>query len=98
LSRTQFFANQPAAAESSYYRGARVAASDRAHAQYRADLALLAEPGEVAAFDAQPAGAARAAWLARFWNQRDLAELRLPGERWPNTTGGGCMRAAISGS
>jgi tetratricopeptide (TPR) repeat protein len=81
LSRTQFFAHQPAAAESSYYRGARAATSDLARALYREDVALLAEPAQLRAFDAQAGGAARAAWLARFWNQRDQAELRTPGER-----------------
>ena len=81
LSRTLFFASRLAAAESSYYDGARLAASEIARAQYRADLALLADSGEVQAFDARSDGAARAAWLARFWNQRDLVEARNPGER-----------------
>jgi len=81
LSRTQFFANQPAAAESSYYRGARLAASAVARAQYRAALALLADSEDVKQFDAQPGGAVRAAWLSRFWNRRDVAEARESGER-----------------
>lgn len=81
LARTQFFANQLAAAESSYYRGAGLARSVVALAQYRSDLVLLADTAEVAAFDALETGAARAAWLARFWNRRDVDEGRAPGER-----------------
>jgi len=81
LTRTLYFANQPAAAESSYYRGARLAGSVGALARYRADLALLADTVDLAAFDALGSGPARAAWLARFWNRRDVREARVPGER-----------------
>lgn len=81
LARTQFFANRPAAAESSYYRGARLATSALARAQYRSDLALLADSDQVRAFDTQPGGSERAAWLARFWDRRDLVEAREAGER-----------------
>ncbi len=81
LARTQFFANQPAAAESSYYRGARVAGSVVAIDQYRADLTPLADSAELAAFDAQRSSPERAAWLARFWSRRDVDDARAPGER-----------------
>jgi tetratricopeptide (TPR) repeat protein len=81
MARTQYFANQPAAGESSYYRGAAAATSVPARQLYRTDLALLADSADVGAFDSLPAGAARAAWLRQFWNGRDLREARDPGER-----------------
>ncbi|HKE90225.1 MAG TPA: hypothetical protein VKB45_07815 [Gemmatimonadales bacterium] len=81
LARTQFFANQHRAAESSYYAGARIAASAAARALYRADVMLLADSATIRDYDAQTDGGARAAWLARFWNQRDVVDAREPGER-----------------
>ncbi|HET7249342.1 MAG TPA: GWxTD domain-containing protein [Gemmatimonadales bacterium] len=81
LARTQFFANERSAAESSYYTGARIGTSAVARALYRGDLALLADSAELRDYDAQPDGRARAAWLARFWDQRDVVEAREPGER-----------------
>ncbi len=81
LARTLFLANRPAAAESSYYAGARSAQSVAAVATYRGDFHYLADSNELAGFDAQPDPAARAAWLARFWGRRDVAEARDPGER-----------------
>jgi GWxTD domain-containing protein len=81
LARTEFFANEPAAAESSYYTGARIGTSELARALYRGDVALLADSAELKDYDAQPDPRARAAWLARFWNQRDVVEARDAGER-----------------
>ena len=81
LARTQFFANQARTAESSYYAGARLGTSAPARALYRGDVALLADSAELRDYDAQPDGPARAAWLARFWNQRDVVEGRDAGER-----------------
>lgn len=81
LARTQFFANETAAAESSYYAGARIGTSELARALYRGDVALLADSVELRDYDAQPDARARAAWLARFWNQRDVVEARDTGER-----------------
>jgi GWxTD domain-containing protein len=49
-------------------------------AGYRADLAPIAADSELAGFDAAR-GAARKAWLERFWGDRDRAELRGDGER-----------------
>lgn len=46
----------------------------------RADLALIADADELAAFDAlEPA--ARPAWLRRFWEERDLESLKPRGTR-----------------
>src|SRR5512142_630496 len=81
LARTQFYANQSAAAGSSYYEGARRAASAAARQLYRRDIAYLADSAELEDFDAQPDAVARTAWLARFWNRRDVAEGRDMGER-----------------
>ena len=81
LARTQFLANRLPAAESSYYAGARTAQSVAAVAMYRGDVQYLADSVELAGFDAQRGPAARAAWLARFWGRRDVAEAREPGER-----------------
>ena len=81
LARTQFFANQTAAAGSSYYAGARAATSAPARALYREDVSYLADSAELQEFDAQPDPVARAAWLRRFWNRRDVVEGRDMGER-----------------
>lgn len=81
LARTQFFANQPAAAGSSYYAGARAATSAAAQALYRQDVSYLADSSELREFDALSDPAARAAWLRRFWNHRDVSEGRDLGER-----------------
>jgi GWxTD domain-containing protein len=81
LARTQFFANQTAAAGSSYYAGARAATSAPARALYRQDVSYLADSAELQEFDAQPDPDARAAWLRRFWNRRDVVEGRDMGER-----------------
>lgn len=78
--RTLYDAHQPAAALRAYYAGAR-ASTAAATALYRSDLAWIATPPELAAFDALESGPARATWLAEFWQQRDVAQVRAPGER-----------------
>jgi GWxTD domain-containing protein len=49
-------------------------------AGYRADLATITTDSELRAFDRER-GARRAAYLRRFWGQRDRLELRTEGER-----------------
>jgi GWxTD domain-containing protein len=44
----------------------------------RRDLALIATPGELAAWDSAPD---RTGFLHAFWNDRDARDLRAPGER-----------------
>jgi GWxTD domain-containing protein len=62
-----------------YYAGA--ASDDSASvAGYRADLATIASDSVMREFD-HTAGVARAAYLKRFWSERDRAELRADGER-----------------
>jgi GWxTD domain-containing protein len=79
--RTCYFAHRPDDGLRAYYAGARVSADTAATELYRADLAWVATPAELAAFDARPAGAERARWLERFWERRDAALAREPGER-----------------
>src|SRR5438093_661555 len=55
--------------------------SKAARALYRADLSVVAHHDELAPFDGFTSPAPRAAWLERFWLQRDVAEARDPGER-----------------
>jgi GWxTD domain-containing protein len=47
---------------------------------YRADLATIASDSVLGEFDRQE-GTRRAAYLRRFWGERDLTELRTDGER-----------------
>ena len=50
-------------------------------ADLRKDIAFVADSAELAAYDR--AGSGRAAWLGRFWEQRDLESLRSRGTRLP---------------
>lgn len=81
--RTLYYAHQPAAGSRAYYAGARASTAGAAGAAalYRSDLAWIATPAELAAFDALDSGSSRAAWLAEFWQRRDVADVREPGER-----------------
>lgn len=65
--------------DSAYVAGAGLDDS-AASAGYRADLAPIATDSELAVFD-RSQGADRAAFLTRFWSDRDRFELRRPGER-----------------
>jgi GWxTD domain-containing protein len=78
MARTQLAVGLPQG-DSAYFEGAAMDDSI-AIAGYRADLAPLATDSELAAFD-QLRGAERAAFLNRFWSDRDRYELRRPGER-----------------
>jgi len=73
------FATGDTAAETAYYEGAEE--DDPASVQgYRQDLSLITTDSALAGFDSST-GAARAAWLHQFWNDRDHEALRRPGER-----------------
>jgi len=78
IARTQLAIGRPAG-DSVYLEGAALDDS-LAIAGYRADLAPIATEAELATFD-RVRGAARAAFLAGFWSDRDHFELRRPGER-----------------
>ena len=77
--RTGFYLNRPGPATIAYY-GSAASSSPEAVALHRADLAWIATPAELQAFDGQT-GATRAAWLEDFWSRRDLREARRRGER-----------------
>lgn len=62
-----------------YYEGAALDDTSGVNA-YRHDLSYIAEPGTLKEFD-QTHGSYRAAWLQRFWTERDAADLRVRGER-----------------
>lgn len=69
-----------AGSDSLYYAAA--ASTDSAIlADLRKDIAFVADSAELAAYDS--AGSARAAWLRRFWEERDLESLRPRGTRLP---------------
>lgn len=78
--RTLYYAHQPAAGLRAYYAGARVSTAPAA-ALYRSDLAWIATPAELTAFDGLDSGPGRATWLGSFWQRREIAEAREPGER-----------------
>jgi GWxTD domain-containing protein len=78
LARTQFLRGS-LGGQRAYYDGA--TADDSATvAEYRTDLEVVANDSAMAEFD-QSRGAQRAAFLHRFWGQRDRAALLLDGER-----------------
>ena len=54
--------------------------SSASKAAYRADLAWIASPKELAEWDSLPA-ADRSGWVASFWSKRDVAEGRKDGAR-----------------
>ncbi|HEY7478985.1 MAG TPA: GWxTD domain-containing protein [Gemmatimonadales bacterium] len=78
LARTRLAAGD-STAERAYYEGA--TSEDSAAVQgYRADLAAVAADSELVQFDTA-SGTERAAYLRRFWTDRDRLEMRTPGER-----------------
>ena len=89
LARARFLAGDAAEAESLFYAGAAAASSIEAIALYRGDLAWIATPEELAAFDSvfvlgaadSISATARLRMVRRFWNDRELADGRGPGER-----------------
>jgi len=78
IARTRFAVGR-ADGEAPYYAGASLD-DPVATAEYRADLALLVGDSELTEFDSLR-GQARAAYLRRFWTDRDRSELRPDGER-----------------
>ncbi|HET8761767.1 MAG TPA: hypothetical protein VFM12_00020 [Gemmatimonadales bacterium] len=62
-----------------YLHGAQIADS-LARANYRRDVAWVATPEELAAFDAAPPDSL-GTFVTGFWAKRDAEELRAPGER-----------------
>jgi GWxTD domain-containing protein len=77
--RSLYQQGQLDAGTNAYYSGARVADS-LARVNYRRDLAWIASPEELAAFDAA-ARDSLGQFIQAFWAKRDAEELRAPGER-----------------
>jgi GWxTD domain-containing protein len=63
-----------------YFAAAGRPASDSAREEFRREVRWVATPGELRAFDAR-ASDSLAPWLTPFWDRRDLADARRPGER-----------------
>src|SRR5690606_27180512 len=66
-------------ATAAYDQGA-AAAGKAGRRSYRLDLAWIASPAELAAFDSLPLDSI-SEWLTAFWANRDAAQLRAPGDR-----------------
>ena len=80
LARTLALLGHPDSAVAEYFSTVRASLSPDARALFRADLAWIAERGDLAAFDRLPADSV-GPWLRRFWGDRDVANARRPGER-----------------
>jgi GWxTD domain-containing protein len=80
VARTLALLRRPDSAVVAYFAAADGAVSDSARAQFRRDVAWIATPGELAAFDRLPADSL-GAWLRRFWSGRDVEDARRPGAR-----------------
>jgi GWxTD domain-containing protein len=78
LARTRLAMGHPDG-EAPYYEGAVLDDRDIV-AEYRADLEIMADDADLREFD-RLKGQARAAYLHRFWTERDHWELRPEGER-----------------
>ncbi|MGD9523205.1 MAG: hypothetical protein AB7N73_06610 [Gemmatimonadales bacterium] len=79
--QVEFALDDPRAA-ASYYRGAAKIIDAAGAAPYRRDVAWIADSTELASWDSmRTAGGDAAVWLRRFWQRRDLADLRPPGSR-----------------
>lgn len=78
-SRSLYDLDQVQAATAAYLLGARKVDS-LARGAYRRDIAWVASPEELKAFDAVPRDSV-GEFVAAFWAKRDAEELRAPGER-----------------
>jgi GWxTD domain-containing protein len=80
IARCLFAVGQPDSAVRRYFAAAQWPASDSARVEFRREVRWVATPLELRAFDAL-ASDSLAPWLTRFWDRRDLADARRPGER-----------------
>ena len=79
-SRALFALHRPEVAESEYYAGAGIS-SRRTDSVYRADLAWIADTGELRTYDTLTTAGSRVAWLHQFWDRRDDAASQRRGAR-----------------
>jgi len=80
VARCLFAVGQPDSAVRRYFAAAQWPAGDSARVEFRREVRWVATPGELRAFDTL-ASDSLAPWLTRFWDRRDLADARRPGER-----------------
>ena len=74
LARTQYLAGRRTDGYNSYFTGAGTAISPQAVALYRRDIAWIASPAELTAFDGVARSTERVLWLREFWRSRDRVE------------------------
>jgi hypothetical protein len=79
LARARYQAGDPQAGRAALLAGA-ADTSAASRAAYRKELAWVAEPEELAAWDSLPPAAA-SGWLADFWARRDVRDARPDGSR-----------------
>jgi GWxTD domain-containing protein len=78
--RTLALLGFPDSAVVAYFAAARPPVSDAGREQFRRDLAWIATPEELTAFDRAPADSL-GRWLREFWSRRDVEDARRPGAR-----------------
>jgi GWxTD domain-containing protein len=80
IARTLVLAGRPDSAVVAYLAAVGARTSDTVRAEFRRELAWIATPGELGAFDALAPDSV-GPWLRRFWGERDVEDARRPGER-----------------
>lgn len=80
LARALSAAGDSAGALPAYFAGA-AAAGAAGDSAYRRDVAWVASPSELAAFDSLEPATDHAQWVRQFWSKRDAEDLRPPGAR-----------------
>ena len=77
LARTQYLAGRPTDGFNNYFSGVGASVSPQAVGLYRRDIAWIASPAELTAFDGIASSTERVGWLREFWRSRDQVD------RWP---------------
>lgn len=80
LARAQSGVGDSTAALKTYFAGASTN-SPLARSAYRQDIAWVASPSELAAFDSLQVAGKRGRWIRDFWAKRDADDFRPPGGR-----------------
>ncbi len=80
MARTLHKAGRPAEGRALLFAGAARSTTAEAKRRYREELAWVATPAELAAWDSTSA-ATRSAWLEKFWGEREVREGRENGDR-----------------
>jgi len=80
VARTLALLGRPDSAVAAYFAATHARETPEARAAFRRDLAWIATPEELAAYDRLAADSV-APWLRRFWSERDVKDARRPGAR-----------------